>query len=71
MHHDALEFSNGKIILLARLYEGHHAIVLQLPARHSCPVHHILRPGLDRYYEWPGRIPVSRKSCPLNTTAIA
>ena len=32
MHHDALEFSNGKIILLARLCEGHHAIVLQLPA---------------------------------------
>ena len=32
MHHDALEFSNGKIILLARLCEGQHATVLQLPA---------------------------------------
>ena len=32
VHHDALEFPNGKIILLARLCEGHHAIVLQLPA---------------------------------------
>jgi len=32
VHHDALEFSNGKIILLARLCEGQHATVLQLPA---------------------------------------
>ena len=30
-HHDALEFPNGKIILLARLCEGQHATVLQLP----------------------------------------
>jgi hypothetical protein len=33
-HHDALEFPNGKIILLARLCEGQHATVLQLPV---CP----------------------------------
>jgi hypothetical protein len=32
VHHDALEFSNGKIILLTRLCEGQHATVLQLPA---------------------------------------
>jgi hypothetical protein len=32
VHHDALEFPNGKIILLARLSEGQHATVLQLPA---------------------------------------
>jgi hypothetical protein len=31
VHHDALEFPNGKIILLARLCEGQHATVLQLP----------------------------------------
>ena len=31
-HHDALEFPNGKIILLTRLCEGQHATVLQLPA---------------------------------------
>lgn len=31
-HHDALEFSNGEIVLLSRLSEGQHAIVLQLPA---------------------------------------
>ena len=32
VHHDALEFSDGKIILLARPCEGQHATVLQLPA---------------------------------------
>ena len=32
VHHDALEFPNGKIILLTRLCEGQHATVLQLPA---------------------------------------
>ena len=32
VHHDALEFSDGKIVLLTRLCEGQHATVLQLPA---------------------------------------
>jgi hypothetical protein len=32
VHHDALEFSNGEIVLVTRLYEGQHARVLQLPA---------------------------------------
>jgi len=32
MHHDALEFPNGEIVLVTRLYEGQHATVLQLPA---------------------------------------
>lgn len=32
VHHDALEFPNGKVILLTRLCEGQHATVLQLPA---------------------------------------
>ena len=32
VHHDALEFPDGKIVLLARLCEGQHATVLQLPA---------------------------------------
>ena len=31
-HHDALEFTNGQIVLLNRLCEGQHATVLQLPA---------------------------------------
>jgi len=31
-HHDAVEFPNGKIVLLTRLREGQRATVLQLPA---------------------------------------
>jgi hypothetical protein len=33
MHHDALEFPTGQIVLLTRLSEGQHATVLQLPAQ--------------------------------------
>jgi hypothetical protein len=32
MHHDALEFPDGKVVLVTRLREGQRAIVLQLPA---------------------------------------
>ena len=32
VHHDALEFPNGKIVLLTQLSEGQRAPVLQLPA---------------------------------------
>jgi len=32
VHHDALEFPNGEIVLLTRLVEGQFATVLQLPA---------------------------------------
>ncbi len=31
-HHDALEFPDGKIVLLTRLCKGQNATVLQLPA---------------------------------------
>jgi len=31
VHHDALEFSDGTIVTLARLYPGQRATVLQLP----------------------------------------
>jgi hypothetical protein len=31
-HHDALEFPDGQVVLLTRLYEGQRATVLQLPA---------------------------------------
>src|SRR5262245_20752646 len=31
-HHDALEFQDGRIVLLTRLGEGQEATVLQLPA---------------------------------------
>jgi hypothetical protein len=32
LHHDALEFPSGQIVLLTRLCKGQHATVLQLPA---------------------------------------
>ena len=32
VHHDALEFPDGRIVLVTRLVEGQHATVLQLPA---------------------------------------
>src|SRR5262245_9819729 len=32
VHRDALEFPNGKVVLLTQLSEGQHATVLQLPA---------------------------------------
>jgi len=32
-HHDALEFPNGRVVLLTRLSEGQEATVLQLPAQ--------------------------------------
>jgi hypothetical protein len=36
VHHDALEFPNGKIVMLTLLCEGQRATVLQLPAdRHA------------------------------------
>ena len=31
VHHDALEFPKGQIVLVTRLCEGQHATVLQLP----------------------------------------
>jgi hypothetical protein len=30
-HHDALEFPDGRIVLLTQLWKGQHATVLQLP----------------------------------------
>src|SRR5262249_32785380 len=37
MHHDALEFPDGTIVLLTDLREGQEATVLQLPARPKTP----------------------------------
>ncbi len=36
-HHDALEFSDGQIVLLTSLCEGQEAMVLQLPAQPTTP----------------------------------
>jgi hypothetical protein len=37
-HHDALEFPDGRIVLLTSLCEGQHATVLQLPAEQKIAV---------------------------------
>jgi len=37
MHHDALEFPDGEIVLVTELREGQRATVLQLPARERTP----------------------------------
>ena len=37
-HHDALEFPDGRIVLLTQLGEGQEATVLQLPARPTTTV---------------------------------
>jgi hypothetical protein len=33
VHHDALEFPDGRIVLVTRLIAGQHMTVLQLPAK--------------------------------------
>ena len=38
VHHDALEFPDGKTVLLTHLCEGQHATVLQLPAHQHVTV---------------------------------
>jgi hypothetical protein len=37
VHHDALEFPDGKIVLVTRLCEGQRATVLQMPASARAP----------------------------------
>jgi hypothetical protein len=37
-HHDALEFPDGRVVLLTRLCEGQEATVLQLPAQPASAV---------------------------------
>jgi hypothetical protein len=41
LHHDALEFANGQVILLTDLRRGQSATVIQLPAQK-----HMLAPGV-------------------------
>jgi hypothetical protein len=38
VHHDALEFPDGQIVLLTQLCEGQHATVLQLPTHQEVTV---------------------------------
>jgi hypothetical protein len=37
VHHDALEFPDGRVVLVTRLVEGQRATVLQLPAEPGQP----------------------------------
>jgi hypothetical protein len=41
VHHDALEFPGGQIVMLTRLIPGQRASVLQLPAAPQAPGHAI------------------------------
>jgi hypothetical protein len=45
VHRDALEFPDGKIVLLTQLSEGQHATVLQLPALPAVAMHDTARKG--------------------------
>jgi hypothetical protein len=54
VHHDALEFPDGKIVLLTRLCAGQRATVLQMPAvreperTQAAPWEHSLEAALER-----------------------
>jgi hypothetical protein len=45
VHHDALEFPNGKVVLLTQLSEGQRAKVLQLPAADHTTIEMVERRG--------------------------
>jgi hypothetical protein len=45
-HHDAVEFPNGKIVLVTRLRAGQRASVLQLPATAKAPHVHVEEPQI-------------------------
>jgi hypothetical protein len=51
VHHDALEFSDGQIVLLTLLYGGQRATVLQLPAAHDKP-NQKEEPAVSRALDW-------------------
>ena len=48
VHHDALEFPDGQVVLLTRLIEGQRATVLQLPvAGHPVVTKEATRPAVN------------------------
>ena len=49
VHHDALEFPDGRIVLLTQLCEGQRATVLQLPASPSATADETKRRHLSRH----------------------
>jgi hypothetical protein len=59
VHHDALEFPDGQVVLLTRLIEGQHATVLQLPA------------GTNRVTtEQSARLEVRERVCPEHRRSV-
>src|SRR5262245_26752768 len=44
-HHDALEFPDGRIVLLAQLCKGQHATVLQLPVTSRVTANEVQKHG--------------------------
>ena len=56
VHHDALEFPDGKIVLVTRLREGQHATVLQLPASARAPEAVPQEAMQDEWREWRGSL---------------
>ena len=44
VHHDALEFPDGQVVLLTSLCEGQYATVLQLPAGEHVAAEEVRRP---------------------------
>jgi hypothetical protein len=53
VHHDALEFPDGKIVMLTRLIDGQRATVLQLPAtpQRQAQDHNLASLSLDQLVE--------------------
>jgi hypothetical protein len=65
LHHDALEFPDGQIVLLTNLKPGQHATVLQLPATAAVaklpqPLTYVLLPTADE------NTPISLSVPPVN-----
>ena len=55
-HHDALEFPDGRIVLLTRLSEGQEATVLQLPAQPRSLARQMPRRALPTWTESSGQM---------------
>jgi hypothetical protein len=51
-HHDALEFPDGRMVLLTDLLEGQVATVLQLPAQPVAPSEQPATPSEVKLREW-------------------
>lgn len=64
-HHDALEFSNGRMVLLTRLHDGQTATVLQLPVMQGT------EPAEEQPAETPAQEPAPAQETPAVETREA